>query len=55
MVLFLVYFDLPEALETDFRNEIFQRFGMKHGNLTKAICEAIRLWIDTPPNKETES
>ena len=32
---------LPDDLERQFREEVFKRFGMKRGNLTKAIKEAI--------------
>lgn len=36
---------LPDDLEAQFREEVFKRFGMKRGNLTKAIQEAIRQWM----------
>lgn len=38
---------LPDDLEQEFREEVFKQKGMKRGNLTLAIQEAIRLWIDT--------
>lgn len=34
-----------DDLEEEFRAEVGKRFGMKKGNLSKAIEEAIRLWI----------
>ena len=37
---------LPDALEKEFRNKVFKKFGMKRGNITAAIQEAIKLWID---------
>ncbi len=36
---------LPDDLEREFKEEVFKRLGMKKGNLSKAIEEAIRLWI----------
>ena len=36
---------LPDKLEKQFREAVFKRYGMKRGNLTKAIEEAIRDWI----------
>ena len=36
---------LPDDLEKDFRNKVFKKFGMKRGNITTAIQEAIKLWI----------
>jgi len=37
--------NLPEELEKRFREEVFKRYGMKKGNIAKAIEEAIRNWI----------
>lgn len=37
--------NLPDDLEEQFREAVFNRFGMKKGNLTIAIEEAIRKWI----------
>jgi len=36
---------LSDPLEKQFREEVFKRYGMKRGNLTKAIEEAIKEWI----------
>jgi len=38
---------LPDDLEEEFRAEVAKELGMRRGNLTLAIQEAIRLWIDT--------
>jgi hypothetical protein len=38
---------LPDDLEEEFRAEVAKELGMKKGNLTLAIQEAIRLWINT--------
>ena len=37
-----------EDLDNKFRKEVFNRKGMKKGNLTKAIEEAMLLWINVP-------
>lgn len=37
---------LPDNLEKKFRQEIFRRKGMKKGNLTESITEAILLWMN---------
>lgn len=42
---------LPEADEQLFRGEVFKRKGMKKGNISEAVNEAIQLWIDTPVRK----
>lgn len=43
--------ELSDKLEKEFRLEVGKRFGMKKGNLTKAIEQAIRHWIE---NKNIE-
>jgi len=40
---------LSDDLEKHFREEVFKRYGMKKGNITLAIQEAIKMWI----NKKT--
>jgi len=42
---------LPEVDEEAFREAVFRRKGMKKGNLSEALLEAIQLWIDTPVAK----
>lgn len=37
---------VPSAVEAAFRAEVFARKGMRKGNISEAITEAIRLWID---------
>jgi len=37
---------LPDELEKKFRNKVFKKFGMKKGNITSAILEAIEQWIE---------
>jgi hypothetical protein len=36
---------LSDKMEKDFREEIFKKYGMKKGNITYAVEEAIDLWI----------
>jgi len=36
---------LPDDLEKEFREEVFRRLGMKKGNITLAIEEAIKDWL----------
>jgi hypothetical protein len=36
---------LDDSLEDKFRNEVYKRFGMKKGNISMAIEEAVKLWI----------
>ncbi len=45
----VISYEVNPKLEKEFRDEVFRRFGMKRGNLTNSIHEAIRLWIDTKP------
>jgi len=46
---------LPDELEEEFREEVFKSKGMKKGNLTIAIGEAIRAWIDFQRKKRSEA
>jgi len=36
---------LSDNLEKKFRNKVFQKYGMKKGNIKVAIEEAIEQWI----------
>ncbi len=36
---------IPDELEREFRDEVARRLGMKKGNLSVAVEEAIRDWI----------
>ena len=38
--------DIDDELETRFRQEITRRFGGKKGDLTKAVEEALELWLE---------
>jgi len=39
---------VPEEIDRKFREEVFKRKGMKKGNLTEAVEEAMLLWINVP-------
>ena len=38
--------DISDELDEQFRKAVFNRFGMKKGNLTMAIEEALEEWIN---------
>ena len=37
---------LKDELEQEFRKTVFERKGMKKGNISKALEEAIQCWIE---------
>lgn len=37
--------NLPDALDSRFRETIFKSKGMKKGNIQKATHEAIEMWV----------
>lgn len=37
---------LSDELEDEFRRAVFEKYGMKKGNIAKAIEEAIERWIE---------
>jgi len=39
---------VPDDFEDQFREEVFKRKGMRKGNLTEAIIEAMKLWMGQP-------
>lgn len=45
---------LPDDLEEEFREEIYKSKGMKKGNITKAVQEAIVLWMEAEKKKRSE-
>jgi hypothetical protein len=45
---------LPDDLENEFRAEVARMLGMKKGNLSIAIEEAIREWIDSRHKRRSE-
>jgi hypothetical protein len=46
---------LSDDLEKKFRDEVFKNLGMKKGNMSLAIEEAIKLWIETRKEKRSEA
>ena len=36
---------LPDDVDNKFRKEIAKRFGVRKGNIEKAMIEAIEIWI----------
>jgi len=46
---------LPDELEEQFRNEVFKSKGMKKGNITIAIEEAIGMWIEKQQEKRSNA
>ncbi len=46
--------DIPDELDKQFREAVFNRFGMKKGNLTIAIEEALTEWINKK-NRENKN
>ncbi len=46
-------FVIRDDLDEKFRAEVFKRKGMKKGNLTEALEEALELWVDSPFNRES--
>ena len=45
-----LYVILSDQVEKRLRLEIVKRFGGKKGDLSNAIEESVKLWLDTPPN-----
>ena len=39
--------NIKDDLEEEFRAKVYQRKGMKKGNLTEALEEAVSLWVGT--------
>lgn len=46
---------ISDRLEDEFRKEVFKSKGMKKGNLSKAVEEALTLWIKAEQNKRSEA
>ena len=43
---------LPDKLEQRFRMEVARRYGVKKGNMLKAISEAIDTWVSTDDSRK---
>jgi len=46
---------LPDDLEEEFRTEVFKSKGMKKGNITAAIIDAIKIWIKQEQDKRSNA
>ncbi len=46
---------LPDDLEEEFREEVFKTRGMKKGNLSKSVREAIEMWIEAKRKKRSDA
>jgi hypothetical protein len=42
---------ISDNLDNKFRQEVAERLGMKKGNLTKAVEEALNLWLNEKKRK----
>lgn len=42
----------PDKLEQRFRMEVAKRYGVKKGNMLKAISEAIEAWVSTDESRK---
>lgn len=42
---------LPDKLEDRFRMEVAKRYGVRKGNLLRAVSEAIERWVATDESK----
>jgi len=46
---------ITDDLEMKFRQEVFKSIGMKKGNISLAIEEAIKMWIENRKEKRSEA
>ena len=45
---------LPDDVEERFRRVVFERMGMKKGNISEALEEAVDLWMRTKMRGENK-
>ena len=50
-----INFVIPDEIEDKFRQEVYKSKGMKKGNISKAIKEAILLWMNTEQKKRSNA
>jgi len=43
---------IDDKVEKKFRGSVFKRKGMKKGNLTEAVEEAMLLWVSSDMNEK---
>lgn len=46
---------ISDGLEEDFRQEVFRSIGMKKGNISLAVEEAIKMWIENRKGKRSDA
>ena len=46
---------LPDDLEEEFRTEVFKSKGMKRGNITAAIIDALNVWMKEERRKRSNA
>ncbi len=44
---------LSDEIETEFRQEVAKELGLKKGNMSIAIEEAIKIWMESKRTKRT--
>jgi hypothetical protein len=47
--------NIPDELEKKFREAVYRRYGMKKGNITRAIVEALEMWVMAVNRKGVEA
>ncbi len=46
---------IPDELEKEFREEVSKSLGMKKGNISLAIEDAIKAWMDANKKKRSDA
>jgi hypothetical protein len=41
-----MYVNIPDELEERFRRKVAEVYGLRWGSITKAVVEAIELWLE---------
>ena len=57
MCLFMGRIDIviSDDLEKEFREEVFKGMGMKKGNISIAVEEAIKAWVESRSKKRSDA
>lgn len=37
--------EVPDKLEREFKARVIHKYGSKRGSLSRAVCEALELWL----------
>jgi hypothetical protein len=45
---------IDDELDAKFRDAVYKRKGMKKGNITDALEEAIKMWIDSEKKEKKQ-